>query len=40
MISWIFIELAQLRNCPWVDMSHHLDTSSWFRVNQCLFLLL
>jgi hypothetical protein len=37
---FIFIVLAQWNNRPWVDMSLHSDTLSWFWANQFLLLLL
>ena len=40
MSAWIFIVLAHWNNSPWVDMSFHPDTLSWFRLNQSLLLLL
>ena len=39
-LSWIFIVLAHWNNDPWVDMSLHSDTLTWFRVNQYLLFLL
>jgi hypothetical protein len=38
--SWIFIMLVHWNNNPWIDMSLHSDTLSWFRTNQSLFFLL
>jgi hypothetical protein len=35
-LSWIFIVLVHLDNSPWIDMSPHSDTLSWFRANQSL----
>ena len=32
--------LAHWNNSPWIDMSPHSDTLSWFRVNQSLLFLL
>ena len=40
MLSWIFIVLAHWNNSPWIDMSPHSDTLSWFRANQSLLFLL
>jgi hypothetical protein len=34
--SWVFIVLAHWNNGPWIYMSSHTDTLSWFRVNQYL----
>jgi hypothetical protein len=39
-LSWIFIVLAHWNNSPWIDMSPHLNTLSWFWANQSLFFLL
>jgi hypothetical protein len=40
MLSWIFIVLVYRNNSPWVDMSLHWDTLSWFRANQSFLFLL
>jgi len=39
-LSWIFIVPAHWNNSPWLDMSLHLDTLSWFWANLSLLLLL
>ena len=36
-LSLIFIVLTLWNNSPWVDMSLHSDTLSWFRANQTVF---
>jgi hypothetical protein len=38
--NMIFIVLAHWNNSPRVDMSPHLNTLSWFQVNQSLLFLL
>ena len=38
-LSCIFIVLTHWNNSPWIDMSPHSDTLSWFRSNQYLFFL-
>jgi hypothetical protein len=40
MLSWIFIVLAHWNNSPWVDMSLHANTLSWFQAKQSLLFLL
>jgi hypothetical protein len=39
-LNWIFIVLAHWNNIPWIDMSAHPHTLSWFRNNQFLVFLL
>jgi hypothetical protein len=32
--------LVHWNNSPWIDMSHHSDTLSWFQGNQSLLFLI